>query len=114
MQRITGISVSAFNEHLLPAANDFQPDLVLISAGFDARQSDPLGDFNVSDEGFAALTRLVMSIAEAHAGNRIVSTLEGGYNTEGLAMAVEAHLNTLRVDWWIQFAHRCDRGVAEN
>jgi len=55
-----------------------------------------LGDFNITDKGFAELTKLVMAIAERHANSRIVSLLEGGYNTEGLALAVEAHVNALR------------------
>jgi acetoin utilization deacetylase AcuC-like enzyme len=85
----------AFKERLLPAAEKFQPDLVLISAGFDARKDDLLGDFNITDEGFAQLTRMVMAIADQHANSRIVSILEGGYNTEGLALGVEAHLEAL-------------------
>ena len=88
--------IDVFNQELIPAADAFEPDLVLISAGFDARQGDPLGDFNITDKGFAELTKLVMAIAERHASSRIVSLLEGGYNTEGLALAVEAHVNTLR------------------
>ncbi len=87
----------AFKERLLPAAEKFQPDLVLISAGFDARKDDLLGDFNITDEGFAQLTRMVMAIADQHANSRIVSILEGGYNTEGLALGVEAHLDALSV-----------------
>lgn len=87
--------IRAFEERLLPAAERFQPDLILISAGFDARKDDLLGDFNITDEGFARLTKMVMAIADQHAGSRLVSILEGGYNTEGLALAVEAHLNVL-------------------
>lgn len=90
-----GAIIRAFEDRLLPAAEDFEPDLVLISAGFDARKDDPLGDFNITDEGFARLTKMVMSIADQYAEARIVSLLEGGYNTEGLALAVEAHLNAL-------------------
>lgn len=85
----------AFSEHLLPAAERFQPDLVLISAGFDAREDDPLGDFEITDAGFARLTEMVMSLAAKHAGARVVSILEGGYNTKGLALAVESHLRVL-------------------
>lgn len=88
--------LAAFNEQLLPAAEKFEPDLVLISAGFDGRQDDLLGDFNITDEGFAKLTELVMLIADRYANSRIVSLLEGGYNTEGLALAVESHINALR------------------
>lgn len=85
----------AFSEHLLPAAKRFRPDLVLISAGFDAREDDPLGDFNITDAGFARLTEMVMSLAAKYAEGRVVSILEGGYNTKGLALAVESHLRVL-------------------
>lgn len=87
--------LEAFTNKLVPAAEKFRPELVLISAGFDSRKEDLLGDFTVTDAGFAELTRLVMSIAEAHSRSRVVSLLEGGYNTEGLALAVESHLKTL-------------------
>jgi acetoin utilization deacetylase AcuC-like enzyme len=87
--------LQAFHEQLIPAAEKFKPDMILISAGFDARKDDLLGDFNITDNGFAQLTRLVMSLAKTHSQSRIVSLLEGGYNTEGLALAVEAHLKTL-------------------
>jgi len=87
--------LNAFTKRMVPAAEKFQPDLVLISAGFDSRKDDLLGDFAVTDEGFAKLTRLMMSIAKTHAHSRIVSLLEGGYNTQGLALAVESHLKAL-------------------
>jgi acetoin utilization deacetylase AcuC-like enzyme len=87
--------IRAFTDRLIPAANRFRPDLVLISAGFDSRKDDLLGDFAVTDQGFAELTKLVMSIAGIYSHSRIVSLLEGGYNTEGLALAVESHLKTL-------------------
>lgn len=90
-----GAILHAFRERLLPAAERFRPDLVMISAGFDSRKDDPLGDFAITDGGFAALTKLMMSIASAYCGSRIVSVLEGGYNTEGLALAVAAHVRTL-------------------
>jgi len=87
--------IQAFEEHLLPTAEKFQPDLILISAGFDARKGDPLGDFNITDRGFVELTRMMMGLAQKHCQSRIVSVLEGGYNTGGLALAVEAHLQAL-------------------
>jgi acetoin utilization deacetylase AcuC-like enzyme len=87
--------IRAFTERLMPAAASFQPDLVLISAGFDARAEDPLGDFNISDAGFAQLTEMVMAIAATYANSRVVSILEGGYNTQGLALAVESHVKSL-------------------
>ncbi len=87
--------LAAFAERFVPAADGFRPDLVLVSAGFDSREGDLLGDFSVTDGGFAELTKLVMSVAAEHAGCRLVSVLEGGYHTEGLARAVEAHLEGL-------------------
>jgi acetoin utilization deacetylase AcuC-like enzyme len=90
-----GTILRAFTERLVPAANRFRPDLVLISAGFDSRRDDLLGDFAVTDAGFVELTKRVMAIAAGHARSRVVSVLEGGYNTAGLALAVAAHVRTL-------------------
>lgn len=87
--------IGAFRNDLLPAARAFQPDLVLISAGFDSRIDDPLGSFQVDDEGFRELTRILLEIADLHAGGRVVSVLEGGYNPAGLASAVTAHVEEL-------------------
>jgi len=87
--------LAAFERQLVPAAERFNPELVLISAGFDSRIEDTLGDFSVTDRGFGRLTKLAMNIAAAHATSRVVSVLEGGYNTQGLAQAVEAHLGAL-------------------
>jgi acetoin utilization deacetylase AcuC-like enzyme len=73
----------------------FRPDLVLISAGFDSRLGDPLGQFRLSDADFGELTALMLEIAEKYAGGRVVSVLEGGYNLEGLTQAVAAHADKL-------------------
>jgi acetoin utilization deacetylase AcuC-like enzyme len=80
---------------LVPRADAFKPDFVLVSAGFDGHANDKLGCFDMSDEGFAALTRIVMGIAHRNCGDRIVSVLEGGYTPEDLAGAVCAHVKTL-------------------
>jgi acetoin utilization deacetylase AcuC-like enzyme len=87
---------AVFTEDLRRAADAFRPDLVLLSAGFDSRIGDPLGDFTLTDTDFAALTRIVANIAAAHAGGRLVSILEGGYNLTGLAAATTAHVAVLR------------------
>lgn len=87
--------LQAFESRLLPAAEAFRPELVLISAGFDSRIDDLLGCHAISDAGFAELTRRVMDIAGRHCDGRIVSMLEGGYNLDGLAGAAEAHLSAL-------------------
>ncbi len=83
-------------EKLVPAMREFRPELVVISAGFDARVDDPVGGLLWTDEEFAALTRDVVAIAEEHAQGRLVSILEGGYNPAGLASAVAAHVAELR------------------
>lgn len=86
---------AAFEEKLLPAIESFKPDLIMISAGFDSRERDPLGRFRLTDVDFAALTRLLMLAADEHCQGRLVSVLEGGYNLEGLAKAVTAHVTEL-------------------
>jgi acetoin utilization deacetylase AcuC-like enzyme len=87
--------IGAFRDDLLPAAREFQPDLTLISAGFDSRVDDPLGSFEVDDEGFRELTRIMLEIANLSGGGKLVSVLEGGYNPQGLASAVAAHMDEL-------------------
>jgi acetoin utilization deacetylase AcuC-like enzyme len=85
----------AFRGPLTAALKKFRPDLILLSAGFDSRAGDPLGDFTLTDDDFRELTRIVRDIADRHAGGRLVSVLEGGYDVLGLAMAVRAHVETL-------------------
>jgi len=87
--------LEAFREKLLPAARDFKPDFVLVSAGFDAHEDDPLGGMEVTADGFAEMTRVVREIAGRSAHGRLVSVLEGGYGLEGLAASVEAHVRVL-------------------
>lgn len=86
----------AFEKRLIDAANKFKPELVLVSAGFDSRQGDPLGNFTLSDDDFVDLTKLMLHIAKEHAGGRLVSLLEGGYNLRGLMKAAAAHVRTLQ------------------
>jgi acetoin utilization deacetylase AcuC-like enzyme len=87
--------LGVFQERLLQAADQFKPDLVLISAGFDSRFGDPLGRFTLSDRDFADLTQVMLEIADKHAGGRLVSVLEGGYDLAGLASAATAHVQAL-------------------
>ncbi len=87
--------IKAFNEKLLPAAHRFKPDLILISAGFDSRQDDLLGCFDITDEGYRQLTKMVMQLADTYCDGRLVSVLEGGYYLKGLASAVKTHVETL-------------------
>jgi acetoin utilization deacetylase AcuC-like enzyme len=85
----------AFEQQLLPAAERFKPDFILISAGFDSRINDLLGCFRITDDGFVSLTKIVMDIAQRHCKGRVVSVLEGGYHLAGLASVALAHVGTL-------------------
>lgn len=87
--------IATFKEKLLPAANQFKPDLIIISAGFDSRKDDLLGCFKVSDQGYVTLTNIVMQLAEEYCENRVVSILEGGYSLTGLASATTCHVLAL-------------------
>lgn len=91
-----GVALAAWDEHAAPALDAFAPEFVLISAGFDSRKDDPLGGLRWDDDTFATLTRRVVALAEKHAKGRVVSSLEGGYNTGGLASAAFAHVQALR------------------
>ena len=85
----------AFEELILPAARDFGPDAVLISAGFDAHRADPLGAINLSTGFYRWMTQRMMEVADVHAGGRLISLLEGGYDLEALARCIGVHLETL-------------------
>jgi acetoin utilization deacetylase AcuC-like enzyme len=80
---------------LLPSIDAFRPDLIVISAGFDAHRLDPLGGLSLVEEDFAWATTRLMEIAERHAKGRIVSVLEGGYDLIGLASSAAAHVDAL-------------------
>jgi acetoin utilization deacetylase AcuC-like enzyme len=84
-----------FEKVLVPAAAAFKPEFVLISAGFDAHQDDPLASMNITDEGYGELTRMVSDIANTHCYGRIVACLEGGYDLRALAASVDQHLLAL-------------------
>jgi acetoin utilization deacetylase AcuC-like enzyme len=86
---------AAFTDRLLPAIDQFKPDLILISAGFDSRIDDPLGQFRLTDDDFVTLTKLLLESAATHCQNRLISVLEGGYNLKGLASAVTSHVGAL-------------------
>jgi len=85
----------AFEEILKPRAMEFDPDFVLVSAGFDAHKDDPLGGMNVTANGYAEMTKIVKDIAEKCCDGRLVSVLEGGYSLDGLAESVDAHISVL-------------------
>jgi acetoin utilization deacetylase AcuC-like enzyme len=86
---------AAFTRHLEKAADKIEPELVLLSAGFDAHARDPIGSLGLETEDFASLTKEVLAVAKTHAKGRLVSCLEGGYNLDALAESVQAHLEEL-------------------
>jgi acetoin utilization deacetylase AcuC-like enzyme len=86
---------AVLEERLIPAAEKFKPDLIMISAGFDSRVDDPLGQFTLTDADFAQLTRMMMDLAATHCEGRLVSVLEGGYNLAGLGSAVASHVGEM-------------------
>jgi acetoin utilization deacetylase AcuC-like enzyme len=85
----------AFEEHILPAVKAFAPDLILISAGFDAHRRDPLAEISLEAEDFGWATDELMEIADRSAGGRVVALLEGGYDLKGLAASAAAHIRQL-------------------
>lgn len=85
----------AYMETGLPRLKKFAPQLILISAGFDAHENDPLASLNWTEEDYQWLTQEIMAIADASCQGRIVSTLEGGYNISALASSAKAHVKTL-------------------
>jgi acetoin utilization deacetylase AcuC-like enzyme len=89
------VALSKWDAEIEPAINGFQPDFLLISAGFDARVDDPIGGLRWSDETFAEMTRRARDFAGKWCCGRLVSVLEGGYNPAGLASAALAHVRAL-------------------
>ncbi len=85
----------AFESRILPALNVFGPDIVLISAGFDAHADDPLANLMLKEPDFVWATEALMKVAERHANGRIVSMLEGGYDLNALARSAAAHVTAL-------------------
>jgi acetoin utilization deacetylase AcuC-like enzyme len=86
---------AAFENVILPRLRDFRPDLIVISAGFDAHMRDPLANLNLLEADFDWATCKLMEIADTHAGGRVVSVLEGGYDLQGLANSAAAHVSAL-------------------
>ena len=85
----------AFENVILPRLRDFRAELIVISAGFDAHQRDPLANLNLVEADFAWATQKIMEIAQASASSRVVSMLEGGYDLEGLSYSAAAHVSAL-------------------
>jgi acetoin utilization deacetylase AcuC-like enzyme len=87
--------IKAFQEIIVPKVRDFKPEFILISAGFDGHRADPLSSINLTEDGYAELTKITKELASLYAQNRLVSVLEGGYNLFSLASSVHTHLNSL-------------------
>ncbi len=85
----------AFEQMLPPAMERFRPEFIIISAGFDAHRDDPLADIQLTDEGYAFMTRFVADLSNVYCGGRIVSILEGGYERESLTQCTERHIREL-------------------
>jgi acetoin utilization deacetylase AcuC-like enzyme len=85
----------AMESRILPALRNFAPDLVLISAGFDAHRDDPLANLRLTEPDFAWATSKIAEVSHKHAGGRLVSMLEGGYNLEALAASAAVHVTAL-------------------
>jgi len=89
------LALREWSSQLEPAVAAFEPDFLLISAGFDARVDDPIGGLRWTDETFAEMTRRSVALAARWCGGKMVSSLEGGYNPQGLALAALAHVRAL-------------------
>jgi acetoin utilization deacetylase AcuC-like enzyme len=86
---------AAFETTILPRLEAFAPELVVVSAGFDAHARDPLANLNLTEPDYAWVTERLMALAERHAAGRLISVLEGGYDLEGLARSAAAHVGAL-------------------
>lgn len=88
--------IQAFDDQLSSAMEDFKPQLIMISSGFDGHKDDPIGGFDLETEDFALLTEKVCSLANKHCMGKIVSVLEGGYNLSAIAESAVAHVKAMR------------------
>ena len=90
-----GTSRRPSSRAILPALHNFGPDVLIISAGFDAHRDDPLAQIELTESDFTWVTEKLLEMAEKHAGGRVVSTLEGGYNLQALGRSTAAHVEVL-------------------
>ena len=93
---------AAMRDKVLPAIDAHAPELIIVSAGFDAHARDPLANLNLTEEDFAWATRELCRLADRHARGRLVSTLEGGYDLEALAASVAAHVRVLMEQVYVE------------
>ena len=111
-----GEFIAIFEKLLKPVANEYRPDMILVSAGFDIYMDDPLGGMGVTPEGFAGITRSIMGIADSCCGGKVVVTLEGGYNLSGLRDSVKSvltELSGMAVTDIALLAQRADEGMVD-
>ncbi len=87
--------LEAFTKEILPVLDGFRPELIMISAGFDAHKDDPLANINLTEQSFTKLSAMISESAQRYCNGKIVSVLEGGYNLQSLSKSVEAHLRAL-------------------
>lgn len=85
----------AFKNEIVPVLNTYQPELILISAGFDAHRDDPLANINLTENSFGIFTEILTELAAKYSNNKIVSVLEGGYNLNAMSKSVQQHLEIL-------------------
>lgn len=85
----------SYEEQVFPALEDFQPELIMISAGFDAHHADPLAGLNLKEEDYSWVTEHLCAIADKHCAGKVIAALEGGYNLEALKASIAAHLKAL-------------------
>jgi len=90
--------LSVFDNLILPRFREYKPEMILLSAGFDAHRDDPLAMINLTQEGFDGLARRMKGLAQEFCKGRIVSVLEGGYNTQRLSECVSSHISILQAD----------------
>jgi acetoin utilization deacetylase AcuC-like enzyme len=88
--------VDAFQTHILPALHGFRPEILFISAGFDAHKDDPLAGIHLTEESFARMTNMLLDGTKESCEGRVVSVLEGGYNLQALARSATEHLNAMQ------------------
>jgi len=88
--------IEAFEQEIVPSIEAFRPELLLLSAGFDAHRDDPIAGLECTEEAYVHMTRRVLELADRHCEGRVVSVLEGGYRTESLVSSAIAHIKTLQ------------------
>lgn len=105
----------AFQEILVPIADLFKPEMVLVSAGFDTYRNDPLGGMSVTEGGYSAMTGILLDIAARHCGSMVLFALEGGYDPAGLAASTKAVITRLKGQAAFEYERKGDpcRGIVD-